>query len=198
MDRVPEELNATGQRIPFKNAQRLGSSVAGEGYGTDPNVITPTSTWPRILSRHQLKLIGTLSDLILPATADHPPPSKIGIATFFNEWLSAPYPTQQEDKNTILPGLDLVDREAKRLFWVGFLWLTEKRRRTVVDEIIGAGGNAHKFFVRFRYLVIGAYFTSDAGFKAIGYLGNVPLQSYAPVPKELEQTIDQDLRELGL
>jgi Gluconate 2-dehydrogenase subunit 3 len=196
MQRLPEELNATGQRIPFKNARSFPPTAGG--YGTDPNVITPASNWPRILSRHQLRLIAALSDVILPATADHPAPSKIGIAKFFDEWLSAPYPKEQGDKFTILGGLDLIDRESKRLYWVGFLWLSEKRKRRVLDGIIAAGGNGRTFFARFRYLVVGAYFTSDAGFKAIGYLGNVPLRSYAPVPKDLEQTIDEELRELGL
>jgi hypothetical protein len=198
MQRFPEELNATGQSIPFKDAQSVKSSAVEGGYGTDPNVITPAANWPRILSPHQLKLIAALSDVILPATAEHPAPSQIGIAKFFDEWLSAPYGTQQGHKVKILSGLDLVERESRRRFWMGFLWLTEKRKRRVIDAIIATGGDARDFFVRFRYLVVGAYFTSDAGFKAIGYLGNVPLQSYAPVPKELEQTIDHELRQLGL
>jgi hypothetical protein len=100
MQRLPEELKATGQRIPFKNARSF--PPAAGGYGTDPNVITPASNWPRILSRHQLRLIAALSDVILPATADQPAPSKIGIAKFFDEWLSAPYPKEQGDKSTIL------------------------------------------------------------------------------------------------
>ena len=197
MDRLPEELNATGQRIPFRDT---GSSTpsTGSGYGTDPNLITPVTTWPRTLSRHQLRLIAALSDVILPGTGDDPAPSKIGIARFFDEWLSAPYKNQQGDRSTILAGLDLVDRESKRVFWIGFLWLTDKRKRRIIDGIIAAGGDSRKFFARFRYLVVGAYFTSDAGFKAIGYLGNVPLQGYAPVSNELQRTIDHELQKLGL
>jgi hypothetical protein len=200
MHRLPEELNATGQGIPFKHPEMVKSSAAGGGYGTDPNVITPVAAnWPRILSRHQLRLVAALSDVILPATTEYPAPSKIGVAEFFNEWLSAPYERpQQADRKIILPGLDLVERESRRLFWMGFLWLSEKRKRRVIDAIIAAGGSARQFFLRFRYLVVGAYFTSDVGFKAIGYLGNVPLQNYAPVPKDLEQVIDQELRQLGL
>jgi hypothetical protein len=199
MERFPEELNATGQSIPFKHAERSRVSPSANGYGTDPNVITPSpGKWPRLLSRHQLRLIAALSDVILPGTPEHPAPSAIGIAQFFDEWLSAPYSSKQTDKTTILGGLDLVDQVSRRLFWIGFLWLTAKRKRRVVDEIIAEGGNARKFFVRFRYLLVGAYFTSDTGFRAIGYLGNVPLQTYAPVSKELEHEIDQELRRIGL
>jgi hypothetical protein len=150
------------------------------------------------LSHRQLRLVADLSDLILPATTEHPAPSKIGISRFFDEWLSAPYPTQQADKTIILAGLDLVEQESRRLYWVGFLWLSEKRKRRVIDGIFATGGGARDFFAKFRSLLIGGYFTSDVGFKAIGYLGNVPLQSFAPVPKELEQIIDHELRQLGL
>jgi len=108
MDRLPEELNATGQRIPFKDAQFLRPAAVGEGYGTDPNVITPEANWPRILTPYQHRLINDLSDIILPATPTDPVPSRIGIAKFFDEWLSAPYRTQQKDKSTIWWALTLL------------------------------------------------------------------------------------------
>jgi hypothetical protein len=198
MDRLPEELNATGQRIPFKDAQFLRPTATAEGYGTDPNVITPEANWPRILTPQQHRLINDLSDIILPATDSSPAPSTIGIGKFFDEWLSAPYPTQQKDKSTILAGLDLVDQESIRQFSRNFVRLSKKQKRSVIDVIIASGGDALKYFARFRYLVIGGYFTSEPGFKAIGYLGNTPLLRYAPVQKELERIIDQELQQLGL
>jgi hypothetical protein len=199
MERLPEELNAAGQRIPIKNLNPQNPPKPSEGYGSDPNVITPpVSGWPRILSRHQLRLIAALSDVVLPGTADHPPPSEVGMAAFFDEWLSAPYQTQQNDKALILPGLDYLDQESRRLFWFGFLYLPRKWKHKVIDATIAAGGNTAKFFFRFRTLLVGAYFTSDAGFKAIGYLGNVPLRNYAAVPAEVQRIIDDELLPLGL
>jgi hypothetical protein len=198
MDRWPEELNATGQRIPFKDAQFLRPAAVGEGYGTDPNVITPEANWPRILTPYLHRLINDLSDIVLPAAVPDPAPSRIGIAKFFDEWLSAPYPTQQKDKSTILAGLDLVDQESNRLFSRDFMRLSKKQKHSVLDGIIASGSDARKFFTRFRYLVIGGYFTSEPGFKAIGYLGNKPLLGYAPVQEELKRSIDQELQQLGL
>lgn len=195
-ERIPEELNATGQRIPFK-AQKTRENVGG-GYGTDPNVITPRVTWDLLLSRHQLRLIAALSNLVLPGTAEFPPPSRIGIARFFDEWLSAPYPKQRSDKDLILSGIELLDQEAKRRYWLGFLWLTKRSKAKVLDAVIVMGGDQKKFFVRFRNLLVGGYFTSDVGFRAIGYKGNVPLQSFAPVSADLKKTIDEELRQLGL
>jgi hypothetical protein len=199
MERLPEELNATGKRSSFENLRQQNPPKTSEGYGSDPNVITPpVSRWPRILSRHQLRLITALSDVILPGTADHPAPSEIAIEAFFDEWLSAPYQTQQSDKTLILPGLDYLDQESRRLFWLGFLYLPRKWKHKVIDATIAAGGSTAKFFFRFRALLVGAYFTSEAGFKAIGYLGNVPLRSYAAVPAEVQRIIDDELLQLGL
>lgn len=84
------------------------------------------------------------------------------------------------------------------MFWLGFLWVSQERKRRVLDAIIAAGSSSRRFFVRFRSLLVGAYFTSDAGFKAIVYLGNIPLQSYPAVPPEVERIDDDELRPLGL
>ncbi|MGY4182934.1 hypothetical protein ACVIHH_008225 [Bradyrhizobium sp. USDA 4518] len=197
MDRLPEEANATGQRIPFK-ALKTRDAITTAGYGTDPNVITPKAPWDPLLSRHQLKMVAALSDIVLPGTSEFAAPSKIGISNFFNEWLSAPYKTQQSDKDLIFQGLDLLDRESRRLYWVGFLWLSRKRKARVLDAVIAMGGDARKFFARFRYLLVAGYFTSDMGFAAIGYKGNVPLQSFAPVSADVQRIIDDELRQLGL
>jgi len=85
-----------------------------------------------------------------------------------------------------------------RMFWLGFLWVSQERKRRVLDAIIAAGSSSRRFFVRFRSLLVGAYFASDAGFKAIVYLGNIPLQSYPAVPPEVERIDDDELRPLGL
>ncbi|MGY4627234.1 gluconate 2-dehydrogenase subunit 3 family protein [Bradyrhizobium sp. USDA 4486] len=195
-DRIPEELNATGQRIPFK-AQKIREEVSG-AYGTDPNLITPRVTWDLILSRHHVRLIAALSDVVLPGTAEFAAPSRMGITHFFNEWLSAPYAKQRSDKDQILGGLDLLDQESRRQYWLGFLWLTKTRKIRVLDAVIAMGNDQRKFFARFRYLLVGGYFTSDMGFRAIGYKGNTPLQSFAPIPADVQSIIDSELRQLGL
>ncbi|UFX46500.1 gluconate 2-dehydrogenase subunit 3 family protein [Bradyrhizobium sp. 41S5] len=197
MDRLPEEANATGQRIPFKALKTRDAITAAE-YSTDPNVITPKVTWDLLLSRRQLNMVAALSDIILPGTSEFAAPSKMGISNFFNEWLSAPYKTQQSDKDLILQGMGLLDRESRRRYWLGFLWLSSKRKAKVLDAVIAMGGDPRKFFTRFRYLLVGGYFTSDMGFPAIGYRGNVPLQSFAPVPADIQRIIDDELRQLGL
>jgi Gluconate 2-dehydrogenase subunit 3 len=168
------------------------------GYGNDPNVVTPSRPWPLILSAHQRQLISALSDIILPGTAEYPAPSQMGIDTFFDEWVSAPYQTQLADKVTITAGLALVDSEARRQFGAAFLALNPHQQREIVDAIASTSAPDRTFFVRFRYLLVGGYFTSDVGFKAIGYLGNVPLRAYPGVSQAAHRAIDDLLKELGL
>ena len=54
-----------------------------------------------------------------------------------------------------------------------------------------AKGDARKpadFFARFRSLCAGAYYATPAGWKAIGYVGNVPLEKFeGPPPEVLER-----------
>ena len=57
-------------------------------------------------------------------------------------------------------------------------------------------GNA--FFRRFRYLVIGAYYTTEAGFKDIGYIGNVSRPSDPGPSDEVKAVLERELAKLGL
>jgi hypothetical protein len=171
---------------------------SSEGYGNDPNLVTPSTPWRFILSKHQRKLIAALGDIILPATAEYPAPSKIGIDRFFDEWVSAPYSRQQADKTLIVEGLALIDREARRQFGAGFLRLRKRDKLKIVDGIASPCAPDRQFFIRFRYLVVGGYFTSDIGLKALGYRGNVPLQSYPGASAETRRVIDAELKRLGL
>lgn len=168
------------------------------GYGSDPNLVTPSTPWRFILSQHQRRLIAALSDIILPGTQEHPAPSRIGIDRFFDEWVSAPYSRQQTDKTIIVQGLALIDAEARRRFGAGFLKLKKEQRLKIVDDIASPSAQDRQFFIRFRYLVVGGYFTSKVGFKAIGYRGNVPLLGYPGVSPETQRLIEDELNRLGL
>src|SRR5262249_43634259 len=153
-------------------------------YSTDPNLVTPYTPWPRVLSEHERAMIAVLGDIILPGTAVDPPPSKVGIVDFIDDWVSAPYETQQKHRTVIQNGLAMVDEETHRRFGACFLELDDARWREIVDAIASCTAADRGFFVRFRYLVVGGYFTSDIGFQAIGYIGNVPLQAFPGVSPE--------------
>ncbi|MFB7663546.1 gluconate 2-dehydrogenase subunit 3 family protein [Kitasatospora sp. NPDC056138] len=175
-----------------------GSDAQVQGYGTDPNLVTPRTPWPRTLSEHERALVAALGDLVLPGTAEYPAPSAMGIVDFFDDWVSAPYVSQQQHRTVITAGLAMVDAEAVRQFGAGFLELDAPRQRRIIDQIASPTAADRSFFTRFRSMLLNGYFTSDVGFKAIGYIGNVPLQSFPSVTPEVKSIIDDELRKLGL
>ena len=193
-----EVLPGVGSTIPRPLEARLAAGDIPTGYGTDPNLMTPRSTWPRTLTIYERRFVSALSDVILPPEGDDPAPSEIGIDDFFDEWLSAPYESQVADRRTILAGLDLVNEVSRVLFNAEFMHLSRSRKRQAIDALIKEEGDGRDFFVRFRALVVGAYFTLDPGMRALGYRGNVPLRAPPGVSNAAKRIIERELRKLGL
>lgn len=172
------------------------------GYGPDPDMTKATFPWDRIMTQDQLRVAAVLADLILPETERAPAPSAIGVHEFVDEWISAPYPVQQSDRQVILTGLTSVEDEALRRWEKKFLEASHDDQSRLVEDLATepsrVPGAPAPFFKRLRYLVVGAYYTTAEGFKDMGYVGNVALESY-PAPTEREVAIlESELRKLGL
>lgn len=167
-------------------APTLGvSSAFGQahtpGYGTDPNLLRPTRPWPLTLSRTQLASLDMLSDVLLPADGYGPAPSAVGIAAFFDEWLSAPYPEQSAQRIVLLPWLEqfevqLSDTAAEREI---ARWLTDSQQ------------SASKAFTIYKSLCLIGYYTTDQGMADLGYVIPTPSASFPGPPREV-------LEKLGL
>jgi len=54
------------------------------------------------------------------------------------------------------------------------------------------------FWKKFRGLTIGAYYTTEAGFKDIGYIGNVPRSSDPGPSAEVKAVLEREFQKLGL
>jgi len=175
-----------------------------QGYGTDPNLKHPVVPWPLVMDSKQLQQTAVLADLILPGTASAPAPSALGVPDFVNEWVSAPYPDQQQDRAIIFAGLRSLDAAAAPYQRSSFLELDSQSQQKLVAELASRQANAtgaagpNTFFRRFRLLVTGAYYTTPEGFKDIGYTGNVPIASYPEVTAEERAILDRALTQLGL
>ncbi len=123
------------------------------------------------------------------------------VVDFLDEWVSAPYPLQQKDRATLLPGLQWLEDESQKRFAKNFAALEDPQRRAIADDICWPADaqpefkKAAAFFLKFRSLAASAYYGTEAGWKAIGYVGNVPLASFDGPPPEvlaklgLEQTV---------
>jgi hypothetical protein len=174
------------------------------GYGSDPKLVPthkPGEYWPLTFDEKQKKIATVLADAIIPADDYGPAASTVGVVAMIDEWISAPYPSQKADRQPILEGLTWLDAHAKERFGEAFADLSAERIEAICDDICyerTARDEFKKpasFFNRFRNLCAGAYYGTPQGWKAIGYVGNVPLPSFDGPPQEVlaklgvEQTV---------
>src|SRR4051812_1723493 len=102
---------------------------------TDPDLLHPGKLWDRTLTKDQLRTVSALCDVIIPEDEKSPSASKLGIPDFIDEWVSAPYPTQQEDQKQIVEGLVWLDAEAKKRFEKEFAHLKDDQKCQICDDI---------------------------------------------------------------
>ena len=135
--------------------------------------------------------------MILPADAQGPAASSVGVPDFLDEWISAPYPGHDADRKIVIDGLAWIDAEAQKRFQNGFANLIARQKNAICDDICHAPDakpefrTAAQFFRKFRDLAAGGYYSTPEGMKDIGYTGNVALDKYEGPPPEV-------LKKLGL
>jgi hypothetical protein len=177
--------------LPFSSH---AAKAQAKGYGSDPNLLKRTVTWPRTLSAEQLATLAALCDIILPAEPPHPSATNIGVHHFLDEWVSAPYPQMQSDRTVILDGVAALGDAARKESGVSFAQLDAARQAAVFDQSCGAEATAG-FPRRLIELVCDGYYTTREGHAAIGYVGNVALASFPGASPEilrhLEKALDQ-------
>ena len=168
------------------------------GYGTDPVLIAPApAPWPRTLSAQQLALVDALGEHLCPGA------STARVADVIDEWVSAPYPSQQADRALLLPGFAWLDADCVARHGAAFATLSADQRDNVCSTLAAQDDEAdtpqHNFFRRFRTLVAGAFFSSPAGVAELGYQGNTPIAgpSPGPTPAAMDH-LNKLLDELGL
>ena len=177
----------------FGRAQ-TAADPSGKGYGTDPDLLKHYQAgdlWPLTLTESQRRTAAALADVIIPADDRSPAASAVGVVDFIDEWISAPYPDQQEDRPVVLAGLAWIDAEATKRFAKGFVELTDAQKSAICDDICYAAKAkpefktpAH-FFATFRNLTSGGFYSSPEGRKDLRYIGNVPLAQFDGPPPEV-------------
>ena len=202
-------MPALRARANYRDNLEPGASAPGtlrqfeptmQGYGPDPDLIKAyekDAFWPLTLNAGQRQLAAALSDLIVPADEHSPAASAVGVVDFIDEWISAPYPKQREDRDTVLRGFTWLDGEAQRRSEQPFAKLHEAQQRAICDRICDARraptdlqGPA-QFFAAYRNLTAAGFYTTLAGRKDLQYIGNVALTHFDGPPVEL-------LKRLGL
>lgn len=171
--------------------------VTGPGYGTDPDLLKryqPGELWPLTFTEAERRTAAALCAVIIPADATSPSAADLKVHDFIDEWISAPYPDQANDRPVILSGLAWIETEAQRRFGRGFAALTPAEHAAICDDICSAKNAAPEFaaaaksFARFRDLTAGGFYTTPEGMKDIGYTGNTPLATFdGPTPEVLRK-----------
>jgi Gluconate 2-dehydrogenase subunit 3 len=179
--------------------------IAGPGYGTDPHLTAPSVPWPLTLDDRQRAILRIAADLMLPADAHSPSGGTLAIDAFIDEWISAPYPQQQQDRVYILSGLAWLDAESQSRFGVDFTQAVDAQRRIIFDSIayrdkVQPGHERPaRFFARLRGLMLAGYYSLPEGIADIGYLGNTPsLEDYPGPTEEAMANLNASLSKLGL
>jgi hypothetical protein len=173
-------------RLPSVSFDAAAATPVAKGYGKDPNlmkVYAAGELWPLTLSKAQRTTAAALCDLIIPADDTSPAASSVGVVDFLDEWISAPYPEHAEDRKTIVDALSQVESEAQRRFKTPFAKLSAQQMSTIADAIV-----TEPYFVRYRALTAGGFYTTPVGMKDLKYVGNVAMESFdGPTPDVLKR-----------
>jgi hypothetical protein len=185
---------AASATVSVLSTKGWGADSTVRGYGQDPKLLEPYKPgdlWPLTLTKGQRRTAIALCDVIIPTDEKSPSASQVNVHDFIDEWISAPYPKQQEDRKMILDGLSWLDGESKKRFKKAFADLNEDQRRQICDDISYVPkakppfAEAARFFTRFRDLTAGGFYTTPEGMKDIQYVGNVPLTKWDGPPPEV-------------
>jgi hypothetical protein len=164
--------------------------VKHAGYGTFPDYfeIGDTGPWPKVLSDQHKQKLEKFADLILPATENAPAPSEVGIADFFDDWTSAPYPWMTDTRKTVHRGFIWLDRQAQLMFKKDWLDLSKGQASEIFKLMRTASHDEGPLtqpawmYKNLRELTIGAYYTTPEGEADLGHVSAQPITGDYPGP----------------
>jgi hypothetical protein len=194
-----------GDEIPSRSGTLLGTAAipGGARYGTDPDLVNPVVPWTRTMTEAQLQAAAALGDMILPEDERSPAASTVGVPDFIDEWISAPYEAQQRDRELVLAGLEWLEQQSRDRFGTAFAAAEHEQKAELLDALAwpDPAGTVEqaRFFDRFRYLTVGAFYTTEPGMADAGYIGNAAISGDYPGPsKEAMDHLAGVLEQLGL
>jgi hypothetical protein len=170
------------------------SAGPAKGYGLDANLMetyNPGDLWPLTLTEAQRRTAAALCDVIIPADGKSPAASELQVVDFIDEWISAPYDDQRQQRETVVNGLIWLESVSQKRFKSDFAQLSQAQQLAICDDICFAPKaapefkSAAAFFSVYRDLTAGGFYTTPAGWKDIGYVGNVALAHFDGPPPEV-------------
>ena len=183
---------AAAPAVPFSASGQANAAPAVSGYGTDPDMMKlyeRGDLWPLTLTADQRKTVTALSDTIFPDDELGPAASKVKVPDFIDEWVSAPYPSQVEDREVVIPGLAQFEKFMDEKYGKSFSELSKEEREVACQAVIDGRGALNRFFEKFATIAASAYYSTKEGWVAIGYAGNVATATFEGPPKEVLEKV---------
>jgi Gluconate 2-dehydrogenase subunit 3 len=140
---------------------------------------------PKALTSHEYKTLQVLADLIVPADERGPGAKEAGACEFI-DLLASKNP---ELLAIYTGGIAWLDHSSQRLYSKDFVRAEPEQQTKLLDliayrknesPVLGPG---IRFFEWARRMVVDAYYTSPAGIKALGYMGNTAVAKFE-IPQE--------------
>ena len=162
-----------------------------KGIGADPDLVRRYASgdlWPLSFTERERRCATALCALIIPADEGSPSAADLKVQVFIDEWISAPYEDQQKDRAVILKGLAWLDAESEKRFGSVFAATSIEQQSQIADTVCkplpkdSPLAEQSHFFARFRDLTAGGFYTTPEGMKDVGYVGNVPMQTFDGPP----------------
>jgi hypothetical protein len=138
---------------------------------------------------NEMVVITLLADIIIPADKVSGSASQSGVPAFI-EFIAKDMPQHQ---NPVRGGIRWLDRHCLLRYSKSFADCDEKQRLEMVDEIAWPEKakpgmeQGVAFFNLMRDLTATGFYTSEMGFKDLGYVGNRPNQWNGVPPEVLQQ-----------
>ena len=163
----------------------IGLEAAQHVHGIAAQEKSAAGYKPKALTAHEYKTLRVLADLIIPADERGPGASDAGAPEFIDLLAS------QNPKLLAIytGGIAWLDHSSQRLNSKDFADATPQQQMVLLDLIAYRKnespmlGPGIEFFGWARRMVVGAYFTSPEGTKALGYMGNTAVSKFE-VPQE--------------
>src|SRR5271166_1996651 len=163
----------------------VGLEAAQHVHGTASAEKSAAGYKPKALTAHEYKTLRVLADLIIPADERGPGAADAGASEFI-DLLASQNPRLLA---IYTGGIAWLDRSSQRLNSKDFVDATPQQQNALLDLIAYRKnespmlGPGIQFFDWARRMVVDAYYTSPAGIKAIGYLGNTAVSKFE-IPQE--------------
>jgi hypothetical protein len=168
------------RRTVLQMLAALPGAKAAELHQHDA-VVETASPGPRYFSARAYRLLGALSELIVPGAKDAGAPGFIDLLASENT----------EYQRRLSGGMLWLDAACAKRFDAAFLDCIAEQQRAVLDLIAFRANGVNdpllipgiQFFAFLRDLVLDGFFTSRAGIDYLEFRGNAPLKSFPGCPE---------------